>query len=54
MRNKSNRNNYIIHLDESPILECFSANSLCVALCRELGVPARLVVGHMIQSTNNE
>ena len=54
LRNKSNRNNYIIHLDESPILECFSANSLCVALCRELGVPARLVVGHMIQSTNNE
>ena len=54
LRNKSNRNNYIKHLDESPILECFSANSLFVALCRELWVPARLVVWHMVQSTNKE
>ena len=54
LRNKSNRNNYVKHLDESPILECFSANSLFVALCRELWVPARLVVGHMVQSTNKE
>ena len=54
LRNKSNRDNYIKHLDESPILECFSANSLFVALCRELWVPARLVVGHMVQSTNKE
>lgn len=54
LRNKSNRNNYIKHLDESPILECFSANSLCVALCRELWIPARLVVGHMVQSTDEE
>lgn len=54
LRNKSNRDNYIKHLDESPILECFSANSLCVALCRELWIPARLVVWHMIQSTNKE
>ena len=54
LRNKSNRNNYVKHLDESPILECFSANSLFVALCRELWVPARLVVGHMVQSTNKD
>ena len=54
LRNKSNRNNYIKNLDESPILECFSANSLCVALCRELWIPARLVVWHMVQSTNSE
>lgn len=54
LRNKSNRNNYVKNLDESPILECFSANSLCVALCRELWIPARLVVGHMIQSVNDE
>ena len=54
LRNKSNRNNYIKNLDESPILECFSANSLCVALCRQLWIPARLVVWHMIQSTNSE
>jgi transglutaminase-like putative cysteine protease len=33
-------------------LECFSANSLLVALCRELGIPARLIVGHLIQSAS--
>ena len=54
LRDKSNRNDYIKNLDRSPILECFSANSLCVALCRELWIPARLVVWHMIQSTNAE
>ena len=54
LRNKSNRNDYIKNLDESPILECFSANSLCVALCRELWIPARLVVWHMIQSVNKD
>lgn len=54
LRNKSNRNNYIKHLDESPILECFSANSLFVALCRELWIPAKLVVWHMVQSANSE
>ena len=54
LRNKSNRDTYIKHLDESPILECFSANSLFVALCRQLWVPARLVVGHMVQSSNKE
>ena len=36
LRDKSNKHDYIKHLDESPILECFSANSLFVALCREL------------------
>ena len=54
LRNKSNSNNYIKNLDGSPILECFSANSLCVALCRELWIPARLVVWHMIQSVNKD
>ena len=52
LRNKSNSSNYITHLDESPILECFSANSLFVALCRELGIAARLCVGHMVQSAS--
>jgi transglutaminase-like putative cysteine protease len=35
-------------------LECFSANSLLVALCRELGIPARLVVGHLVQSASKD
>lgn len=54
LHRKSNRDNYIKNLDESPILECFSANSLFVALCRELWIPARLVVGHMVQSVNKD
>lgn len=54
LRNKSNRNNYVKHLDESPVLECFSANSLFVALCRELGISARLCVGQMVQSVSKD
>lgn len=50
LRDMSNAKNYVTNLDASPILECYSANTLLVALCRELGIPARLVVGHMVQS----
>lgn len=50
LRDKSNNKNYISNLDRSPILECFSANSLLVALCRELDIPSRLIVWHMIQA----
>ncbi len=52
LRAKSNSNNYIKHLDESPILECMSANILFVALCRELGIATRLCTGHMVQSVS--
>ncbi|USN54931.1 MAG: transglutaminase domain-containing protein [Candidatus Peribacteria bacterium] len=44
LRLQSNRNTYIANLDASTILECYSANSLFVALCRKKGIPARLVV----------
>lgn len=54
LRNKSNKNNYIKHMDESLILECFSANSLFVGLCRELGISARLCVGQMVQSVSKD
>lgn len=54
LRDKSNSHNYIKHLDESSILECFSANSLFVALCRELGIAARLCVGQMVQSVSKD
>lgn len=54
LRDKSNEKNYIVHLDESEVLECFSANSLFVALCREANIPSRLVVGHMIQSLDKD
>ncbi len=54
MRNESNSKNYINTLDESQILECYSANILDTALTREINIPARLIVGHMIQSVSND
>lgn len=54
LRDKSNNKNYISHLDKSEVLECFSANALFVALCREVWIPARLAVGHMVQSLDKE
>ncbi len=50
LRNISNEKNYLTTLDQSPILECYSANTLFVWLCRKLGIPAKLIVGHMVQS----
>lgn len=52
LRDKSNERNYLQHIEESPILECFSANTLFVGLCRSLGLKSRLIVGHMVQSTS--
>ncbi len=54
LRNTSNAKNYVVKLDESEVLECYSANTLLVALCRKLGIPARLVVGHMVQSVSKD
>lgn len=54
LRDSSNEKNYISNLDESEVLECFSANSLFVWLCREIGIPSRLVVWHMVQSLDSE
>ncbi len=54
LHKKSNARNYITNLDRSPILECYSANTLFVALMRELGVPARIVLGHMAQGVSKE
>ncbi len=52
LRDTSNHKNYLVHIDESPILECFSANTLFVALCRNLWLQSRLVVGHMVQNVS--
>lgn len=54
LRNTSNSKNYIANLDKSPILECYSANTLFCAMMRELWVPARLVVWHMAQWVSPE
>ena len=52
LRDKSNESNYLQHIEESPILECFSANTLFVGLCRSLGLKSRLIVGHMVQNAS--
>lgn len=49
LHRKSDTSNYLVHLDASPILECFSANTLFVGLCRKMWLAARIVVGHMVQ-----
>lgn len=54
LHKKSNSRNYIKHLDASPILECYSANTLFCALMREAWVPSRTVLGHMAQWVSKE
>jgi hypothetical protein len=54
LRNTANSKNYVNKLDQSPILECYSANTLLVALCRQLWIPARLIVWHMVQSVSGD
>lgn len=54
LRDKSSSKNYISNLDKSDVLECFSANSLFVWLAREVWIPARLVVWHMVQSLDKD
>jgi hypothetical protein len=48
----STSKNYIYNLDESDVLECYSANTLFVALARSLGIPSRLCTGHHLDATN--
>ena len=50
--NTSRSDNYFENLDASPVLECYSANTLYTALMRELWVPSRLCTGHMIDSSS--
>lgn len=38
----SKEKNYFYNLDLSPVLECYSANTLFVALVRDMGISARL------------
>ncbi len=53
LRNESKGSNYIQNLDASEYLECYSANTLFIAMMRNVGVQARLVVGHHIDSAKN-
>jgi hypothetical protein len=48
----STSQDYFYNLDASPVLECYSANTLYVGLMRELGIPARLCSGHNLDTKN--
>ena len=43
---------HLQNLDQSKHLECFSANTLMVGILRALGVAARMVTGHNVNSLN--
>lgn len=53
IRNESTGETYLPNLDQSEYLECYSANTLFIAMLRKAGVPARLVIGHHIQSAQD-
>lgn len=53
LRNESTGDNYIQNLDQSEYLECYSANTLFIAMLRKVGIPARLVVGHKVEGARD-
>ena len=53
LRHESSSDNYIQNLDASEYLECYSANTLFIALLRKAGIPSRLVRGDRVQGSKN-
>lgn len=53
LRTESTGANYIQNLDASEYLECYSANTLFIAMMRKIGIPARLVIGHHVDKIKN-
>lgn len=53
LRSESTGNNYVQNLDRSEYLECYSANTLYIAMLRKIGVPARLVIGHKVEGAKD-
>ncbi len=53
LRSESTGDNYLQNLDASEYLECYSANTKFITMMRKAGVPARLVVGHRVQRSQD-
>jgi uncharacterized protein YegL len=53
LRNTSTGDNYLQNIDLSEYLECYSANTMFIAMMRRAGIPARLVVGYRVQGAQN-
>jgi transglutaminase-like putative cysteine protease len=46
--------NYFQNIDQAKELECYTANTFFVGLCRRVGIPARLITGHFISKKDKE
>jgi hypothetical protein len=53
LRSESTGDNYVQNLDQSEYLECYSANTLYIAMLRKLGIPSRLVIGHRVEGAKD-
>lgn len=53
LRSESTGDTYIQTLEESEYLECYSANTLYIAMLRSAKIPARLVVGHKVEGATD-
>lgn len=49
LRSESTGDNYIQNLDKSEYLECYSSDTLYIAMLRKVGIPSRLVIGHRVE-----
>jgi uncharacterized protein YegL len=53
LRNESTGDDYLQNVDMSEYLECYSANTLFIAIMRRAGIPARLVTGHKVEGAKD-
>ncbi|OGK19707.1 hypothetical protein A3D80_01865 [Candidatus Roizmanbacteria bacterium RIFCSPHIGHO2_02_FULL_40_13b] len=53
LRSESTGDTYVQNLDTSEYLECYSANTLYIAMLRKVGISARLVVGHKVEGAKD-
>ncbi len=49
LRTESTEDDYLQNIDNSEYLECYSANTLFIAIMRRIGIPARLVLGDKVE-----
>lgn len=53
LRSESTGETYIQNLDKSEYLECYSANTLYIAMLRKIGIQARLDIGHKVEGAKD-
>ncbi len=53
LRMESTGDNYLQNIEQSEYLECYSANTMFIAIMRKAGVPARLVIGHKVEGAKD-